>query len=58
MAVLCAAMPVSAYDFETDGIYYNIISMADMEVEVTYRPNGTYGGMYAGDIIVDRKSVV
>lgn len=52
MAVLCAAMPVSAYDFETDGIYYNIISMADMEVEVTYRPNGTYGGMYAGDIIV------
>lgn len=50
--VLCASLSASAYDFEVDGIYYNITSMADLEVEVTYLPYGTYGGMYAGDIIV------
>ncbi|MDO4319346.1 MAG: MBG domain-containing protein [Bacteroidales bacterium] len=36
MAMLWAFIPASAYDFEVDGIYYNITSMADLEVEVTF----------------------
>ena len=28
---------IEAYDFEVDGIYYNITSMSNLEVEVTYR---------------------
>lgn len=52
MAMLWISIPAFAYDFEVEGIYYNITSMADLEVEITYLPYGTYGGMYAGDIIV------
>lgn len=35
MALLWASASALAYDFEVDGIYYNITSMADLEVEVT-----------------------
>lgn len=35
VCLLCS-ITVSAYDFELDGIYYNIVSMSDLEVEVTY----------------------
>ncbi len=48
MAMLWISISASAHDFGVDGIFYNITSMADLEVEVTYPP----GGMYAGDIIV------
>lgn len=36
-AMLSAILSAYAYDFEVDGIYYNITSMADLEVEVTYK---------------------
>lgn len=31
-------LPASAYDFEVDGIYYNIVSLEDLTCEVTYDP--------------------
>lgn len=35
---------VYAYDFETDGIYYNIVSENDRTCEVTYDPQHPYTG--------------
>lgn len=35
MAMLCTLISASAYDFEVDGIYYDISSEADKEVSVT-----------------------
>lgn len=43
-AMLSAFHVASAYDFEADGIYYNITSMADLEVEVT--SNGNFEEVY------------
>lgn len=37
VTILCASIPVSAYDFAVDGIYYNITSMSNLEVGVTYK---------------------
>ncbi|MDE6581684.1 MAG: leucine-rich repeat protein [Duncaniella sp.] len=37
IAMLCLSIYTSAYDFEVDGIYYTITSMADLEVSVTYK---------------------
>lgn len=39
-----------AYDFEGDGIYYNITSSS--EVEVTYRSNPSYTNEYSGSVII------
>lgn len=48
-----AFVPTLAYDFEVDGIYYNITSMSDLEVGVTHNsqtsrfdiyPNTSYNG--------------
>lgn len=36
MAMLCLSIHASAYDFEVDGIYYNILSLEDLTCEVTY----------------------
>lgn len=36
MAILWISIQAFAYDFEVDGIYYNITSMSDLTVEVTY----------------------
>lgn len=36
MAMLWMSISAFAYDFEVDGIYYNITSMADLTVEVTH----------------------
>ena len=43
--MLLCSVPVSAYDFEVDGIYYNITSETDLTVEVTYRNTNSYKGM-------------
>ena len=48
MAVLLFSLTTKASDFKVDGIYYNILSMEDLTVEVT---NG-YGNDYIGDIVV------
>lgn len=45
-------MMVSAYDFEADGIYYNIISEDDLVVEVT---KSTIEGAYSGDVIIPKQ---
>ena len=39
IAVLLCSATASAYDFEVDGIYYNITSITDLTVEVTYGDN-------------------
>lgn len=36
-AMLLANFSTFAYDFEVDGIYYNITSMSNLEVEVTFK---------------------
>lgn len=35
MAVLLASLTASAYDFEVDGIYYDVVSLPDLTCEVT-----------------------
>lgn len=37
--VLVSFLPASSYDFEVDGIYYNILSAADLTCEVTSSPD-------------------
>ena len=46
---------VYAYDFEKDGIYYNILSSEDRTVEVTYRNDS--GDSYSGDIVIPQKVI-
>lgn len=47
-AALLATTSVSAYDFESDGIYYDITDAVSCEVEVTY--DGT--ACYSGDVVI------
>ena len=49
-AVLLASTNIYAYDFEVDGIYYNIISSSEKTVEVTYLDYGYVS--YSGDIVI------
>lgn len=44
---------LKAYDFDSDGLFYNIIDYDKLEVEVTYE-NKTYNS-YKGDIIIPDK---
>ena len=39
MMMLISFLPASSYDFEVDGIYYNILSAADLTCEVTSSPD-------------------
>lgn len=47
IAVLLGSVMANAYDFEVDGIYYNIISSTDLTVEVTSGDN-----KYTGEMII------
>ena len=47
IAVLLCSATVHAYDFEVDGIYYNIVSLTDLTAKVT---DGDY--KYSGEIII------
>ena len=47
IAVLLLSLTANAYDFEVDGIYYNIISVTDSTVKVTGGDN-----KYIGEIII------
>ena len=49
-AVMLTALSASAYDFVSNGIYYNITSSTNNTVEVTYR-NTNYG-TYSGNITI------
>ena len=52
-AVLSANTNIYAYEFEVDGIYYNIISSTEKTVKVTYR-DYKYG-FYSGDIVIPKQ---
>ncbi len=54
---LLASFTICAYDFEVNGIYYNIISMSDLEVEVTHSSQQNVSeyyknSSYTGDIVI------
>lgn len=42
--MIMITIPIYAYDFEADGIYYNITSQSNLTVEVTYSSNEKYMG--------------
>ena len=47
VAILLCSVVANAYDFEVNGIYYNILSMSDLTVEVTKGDN-----KYSGEVII------
>ena len=53
IVLLLCCMPLSAHDFEVDGIYYNITSNAYMTVEVTYQgDNYSFYTEYSGAVTI------
>ena len=58
MAMLWISISAFAYDFEVDGIYYNITSMSNLEVGVTYKEltkisgNSYRNTSYVGNITI------
>ena len=53
VAVLLCCITANAHDFEVDGIYYNILSLEDLTVEVTYKgDNYSSYDEYTGDVII------
>ena len=54
IAVLCTSLSASAYDFYSDGLYYNILSEEDHTVEVTAPYKADY---VSGDIEIPRKVI-
>lgn len=50
VAVLSVCVNTSAYDFEANGMFYNILSQDDKTVEVTYRD--TEYDSYSGDVAI------
>lgn len=52
----CSFVPALAFDFEVDGIYYNITSESNLTVEVTYKSTTSYysyhGCSYSGKITI------
>lgn len=56
VAMLCTLISASAYDFEVDGIYYNITSATNLEVGVTHKyDNKQYGYVndsYSGSVTI------
>lgn len=51
-----AALCANAYDFEVDGIYYNILSSTDRTVEVTYKDlSQNRDNYYSGEIVIPDK---
>jgi len=47
MACLLSSINVSAYDFEVDGIYYNVVSLSELTCKVV----GGYNG-FSGDVVI------
>lgn len=52
IVILCTSTSASAYDFEVDGVYYDIISVSDLTCEVV---NGNYDGVITIPAIVQYK---
>ena len=51
MMGLLATMTAQAYDFEKDGIFYNVTSLEDLTVEVTYEEEKGHSNYY-GEITI------
>lgn len=54
VAMLLGCITVSAYDFEVDGIFYNITNRSSFTVEVTDDYNASYGTTYSGDVVIPK----
>lgn len=57
IAMLCATLAASAYDFTVDGIYYNITDAEKKTVEVTFMYYDNYGDYechsdYSGSVVI------
>lgn len=52
IVLFAASAKVSAYDFEYNGIYFNVLSVKDKTVEVTWSQD-----KYTGDVTVEDKAV-
>ena len=54
VAVLLCCITANAHDFEVDGIYYKILSLEDLTVEVTYKGDysNSFNNEYTGDVII------
>ena len=56
LLLLCSSV-INAHDFEVDGIYYNILSEEDKNVEVTYRgsSSSSYSNEYSGAVVIPKE---
>ena len=54
VALLLSSIPISAHDFEVDGIYYNYLDETAKTVIVTYkgRYSGEYSNEYTGSVTI------
>lgn len=52
VAMLLTILPISAYDFEVDGIYYEVISFSDLTCKVVSGDNE-----YEGDVVIPSEVV-
>ena len=54
MIALLYSTTASAYDFEVDGIYYNVTDEANSAVEVTFKGKeySSYSNEYSGDVVI------
>lgn len=50
--MLQAFLAASAYDFEVNGIYYNVVSLEDLTCEVTYGDN-----QYSEEVVIPEKVI-
>ncbi len=57
LLMLLSSMAIWAYDFEVDGIFYNITSTTDLTVEVTNESGAptNSNSCYSGDIVIPAK---
>lgn len=54
LAIICllCSTNASAYDFEVDGIYYNVVSLSELTCQVTNGISGSIFLKYKGDIVI------
>ena len=57
VALFLFSVPISAHDFEVDGIYYNITNKTNKTVAVTYRGSNSYdySDEYSGAVTIPSK---
>lgn len=53
VAIMFFSITASAYDFEVDGICYNVVSISDLTCEVTYKSLNK-ADSYVGDVVIPK----